>query len=669
MSAMYVQTLNDNLFFDFGKTFAGNLELRSYGSLYDSLNPLPIVHDAAARVYKAANSDVELLLTVDIVDEEFAHVSLGCSLTVKSDCRVEFVLKGSDRQSFHILPGFLFGDNNYRLSGGDHFPHLRDKLPSEEGGEGVFSAWLCRADRLAAPVAMSIGEKNGFVAISAPVYHEDMNDEIIPAGFGAMLPSSVIYSLGYINFPLTFVNKDTFSEPQEELLAAGLTLDFSIDLFMGVNTGRHTAFSVLRQVYDLCHEAPETGLVVGDCIEALADVLAVDGWNEETGTFVSIAVDGLPFEERRKKVGGRALAWVGGAVVAYPLLLAGCRYGNEEWLNIGATALEKIAGCWNEKSGLFFDALDENGEPTVNYWWSSISNKDLHSAYTGAQIAYYLLKAGNTIEDSGFEVPELWVENSLRSLDTMLKLQHECGHYGYAYYPDKVGVADWEGFAGAWWIPAMCLAYRRTGQQKYLDSAVKAAEIYYTQLQTLELWGTPMDTFKGNDEEGNLGFMRGVRLLHELTGDSVYLNMLGFSVEYEYLWRYCYNTFPLEPPLRDSGWNSSGGSITSVSNPHIHPMAMLVASEIKYLYDISGDPHHLSRLKDGLLWAMNSLEIYPEPAGYGRFGWTGERYCPSDGLLIKKFFDGTIASTELGLNLWATAAMLEGFLEIEDLSI
>jgi hypothetical protein len=171
-----------------------------------------------------------------------------------------------------------------------------------------------------------------------------------------------------------------------------------------------------------------------------------------------------------------------------------------------------------------------------------------------------------------------------------------------------------------------------------------------------------MDTWKANDEESILALIRSARLLHQLTGKDRYLDILAQAADYEFLWRYLYNSRPDAEPLRSSGWNSCGGSLTSASNPHIHPMGMLVVGDLQYLYEKGGDEHVKARLNDGLTWCRNCLELYPGKTKFGSFGWTGERYCPSDGLLISHFADGTPSSIDFDFEVWAAAAMLEGLL-------
>ena len=138
--------------------------------------------------------------------------------------------------------------------------------------------------------------------------------------------------------------------------------------------------------------------------------------------------------------------------------------------------------------------------------------------------------------------------------------------------------------------------------------------------------------------------------------------MLEDGAHYEYLWRYGFRAVPELLPLRGSGWNSCGGSVTSVSNPHIHPMGVLVTPELCYLAEKGRGPYHRDRALDGMAWAMNCLELYPEATGIGCYGVTTERFCPSDGLTDCRYSDGRNSSIWFSYNGWAAANMLEALL-------
>ena len=103
--------------------------------------------------------------------------------------------------------------------------------------------------------------------------------------------------------------------------------------------------------------------------------------------------------------------------------------------------------------------------------------------------------------------------------------------------------------------------------------------------------------------------------------------------------------------------------MTSVSNPHMHPMASLVIEDIEYLAEQTGSVYHRQRAEDMLAWLMQTMELYPDVTGYGEYGVMTERYCPSDGLVIEKYGDGEPASMWFTYNGWAAANSLEAILE------
>ena len=256
------------------------------------------------------------------------------------------------------------------------------------------------------------------------------------------------------------------------------------------------------------------------------------------------------------------------------------------------------------------------------------------------------------------------IDVALRVLDTAIKLQREDGAFGYIFSAKEPKVIDYEGFAGCWFVAALVYAWQITRDNRYFESAARAMEYYATFVRQLACSGSPMDTFKSVDSEGNLAFIRAARMLHETTRDEKYLAMLQDGAAYEYLWRYGFRTRPQCRPLAGSNWNSCGGSITSVSNPHVHPMSVVVNDDLEYLAHVTGDAYHQQRTDDGHAWLMNTMELYPDTMGYGRYGVLSERTCPSDGLLVERYADdGTPASTWWSYNAWAAGSAMEAIAE------
>lgn len=158
-------------------------------------------------------------------------------------------------------------------------------------------------------------------------------------------------------------------------------------------------------------------------------------------------------------------------------------------------------------------------------------------------------------------------------------------------------------------------------------------------------YGAPLDTNKTVDSEGVLSYICAVRMLHELTGKEEYLDHLRDALCYEYSFKLCYNTPVQVPPLSVLHWSSCGGSITSVANPHIHPMSSTVMDEMLYYLRFRTDSYIRSRLEDTMLWSLQTFNTHDGEYGYGRTGWMSERFCHCEGLLVEKYPDGSPAST------------------------
>src|SRR6185369_13028960 len=153
-----------------------------------------------------------------------------------------------------------------------------------------------------------------------------------------------------------------------------------------------------------------------------------------------------------------------------------------------------------------------------------------------------------------------WVRTAVRVLDTARELQRDDGAFGYLFSSAERKVIDYDGFAGCWFAAAMVRAWRITGRTDFRDAAERGVRYYAKFVRDLSAWGSPMDTYKSVDSEGNLAFMRAAHLLHETTGNDDYAELLTAGANYEYLWRYGFRTQPQCPPLKGSEWNSCGGT-------------------------------------------------------------------------------------------------------------
>lgn len=575
------------------------------------------------------------------------------------------------RDPFHLVPGNIHGDNNADHVLPGQFPVL---VPGDSAERHRAPLWEFRADRASHPVSILCCDR-GAVGVSVQPYSDcaERDDGFLRNGVFAELPDAFGVSLGYGNDPLTFHDRTHFL-PATAHLSRGATARGSI--FARVGEGRPAAHPVIRAVYEALRDRPRYRRSPREALRALSTAFAEISYRPELGQYTNCKCEVPTDTTLRPWRAIVEIGWSGGSMMAYPFALAERLLPGFAFPKSPARILDEIADGWNPATGFIDDTtlnrstrnLPEGwNASTINGWWSGgilSATRDNHCAYTNAQAAYYLLATAEKRRQ--WQQPEKpdWTGIALRVLDRAVELQRDDGAFGYIFSGQDGHVLDYDGFAGCWFAAALALAWKRTGRGAYRDAADRSLRFYHGFVRALSCWGSPMDTSKSVDSEGNLAFLRAARLLHEQTGNDSYLEMMLDSAHYEYLWRYGFRSRPECPPLKGSAWNSCGGSITSVSNPHLHPMSVVATRDLEYLARASGDGYHADRAEDGLAWLMNTLELYPDVVGYGRYGVLSERTCPSDGLLTERYRDTDLpASTWWSYNAWAGAAAMEAIAE------
>lgn len=568
---------------------------------------------------------------------------------------------------FHLIPGNVFGDNNAPHVRAGEFPVLASDRPAERNRSPL---WEFRADRASHPVSI-LCDHRGAVGVSIDPYSEcpSADDGFIRNGVFAALPDAFGVSIGYGNDPQTFHNKTAFSAATAHV---SRTAEARGEIFAVRGDGRRAAHAIVRALHGQWRDLPSFERGYGDALRGLAESFIEVNWSEAlqqyTNRKCAVPVD-ADLQPWRAIV---EIGWTGGSVLAYPFALAEWLMPDLRFPKSADTLYDQICTGWNVESGLINDTclnrftrdIPEGWNTSdINGWWSGGRvplTRDNHCAYTNAHAAYYMLQTAVRLGKSS----EVWRQTALRVLETAIALQRDDGAFGYIFNSKERKVLDYDGFAGCWFAAALPLAWKVTGERRYVDAAERSLAFYAPFVAGLSAWGTPMDTCKSIDSEGNLAFLRAARLMHEYTGEPKYLQMLLDGAHYEYLWRYGFRSRPEAPPLKGSAWNGCGGSLTSVSNPHIHPMSVVATRDLEYLAAATGDDYHRQRADDGMAWLMNTMELYPRVTGYGRYGVLSERTCPSDGLLEETFRDsGVPSSTWWSYNAWAAGSAMEAVAE------
>lgn len=572
-----------------------------------------------------------------------------------------------------FMPGFLYGTNR-----GDAPLQGESKAPRMRTGEPDFPAsswWMTRSDRLSHPAVFAFtGER--IVGLCAAPYFLKSDGRIAAwapgvtgewvqyAGFGCDLDRKRIsYTLGYENAPWFFLDAHHYS-PRAPLsgsrfrLAPGEDVSFTVAEFSYPaerETGLNAAF---RKVYAMYHEPPRRVQSQESAVRTIAEAVADAAWLPDYQGYAGFVFDK---PDRQEIVPLPSIAWTNGLAAAVPMLEAALRLRREDLKKQAVQCIDHIVRTSiNPRNGLPFTA-EIDGEWSNRGWWFDMLPVPGHAAYLVGQAVYLILKAYMFERKLSGETRKDWLEYARKALAVTERSRNGDGEYPYVF-SEKTGAGlCYDSLSGAWCMAAASLYCALTGETAWLPDLLRSERYYYRAfVSRMECYGGPLDICKQTDSEGILAYIRAVRWLHGITRDPELLDHLRDALEYEFTFKFCYNSPIRVPPLSDIGWSSCGGSITSVCNPHIHPMSSSVIDELLYYTGQAEDPYIRSRLEDTVLWSCQVSNTRDGEFGFGKTGWMNERFCHSEGLLTETWPDGSPASTWFSLMPWASGCILEG---------
>lgn len=581
-------------------------------------------------------------------------------------------LGGRTENPRFFLPGVIYGTNRGEA------PLVVDSKCPRLRKNGEFPAspwWMMRSDRFSHPCAFLYGEGRltGLCASPYFVYQDGVRKVWEPGvqgdfdqytGFGCSIESGEVwYTIGYENAPWMFVDSHYYfpSTPLGENcfeIKAGETVSFPVYCFDYPAEDERGLHDALKWVYEKYHEEPHRVCSIKETVRDMATAIARDAWLPERHMYSGFVYDRNDKFEYNPLP---SISWTNGLAAAVPMLTSAIRMKDEAIRQQALDCINHIVGnSINEKNNLPF-MVEQDGEWSNRGWWYDRLPTPGHAAYLVGQCVYLVLKAYVWEKrECGVEHKD-WLAFAKRVITQTEKTRNSDGEYPYVL-SDKTGAGlTYDSFSGAWCMAAAAYYAHITGDAAYVEDLLRSEKHYHdAYIKHQECYGGPLDIDKNIDSEGILAYIRAVRYLHEITGKAYLLEHMKDALYYEYTFKFCYNSPIKVPPLSTVGWSSCGGSITSVTNPHIHPMSSSVLDEMVYYLSKQEDSYIQSRLTDTMLWSCQCHMTEDKQYGYGRKGWMSERFCHSEGLLKERYPDGSVASTWFALMPWACGSILEG---------
>jgi len=576
-------------------------------------------------------------------------------------CGVIHIERVFDKNSsLFYMPGFMYGSNRGEapIDVDAKFPRIRKDMHMPAS-----PWWMVRSDRLSHPVVFAY-DSGKMYGITAQPYYTNGDNFIQYGGFTCSAEDgSIGYTIGYENAPWFFLQSHnvydrTVIDKNGYTLSPGESVEADIVLYEYPAEDEREIYTALEPIYNMYHEAPRKASDGHTTIADISKAVSRDSWIE-----ADKAYSGFVFEQEDGSFTYNKLpsiSWTNGMAVALPMLLSSYRVNDETMYNQAVTFIDNLVGnSLNKLSGLPYDSCHDGVWSNRGWWYERLWSPG-HSSYLVGQALYYICKAYEYEKRFNNISRDDWMQFVADIIPRIEKTKNTDDEYPYILSAKTGAGIEYDSFAGAWCMAATAYYSVLNHDLTYLDGLKKSEKHYYDEyIKCVSVYGAPLDTDKAVDSEGVLAYIRALRFIHTLTNDDIYLDHMRDALCYEFTFKFCYNSPVKVPPLSKMGWSSCGGSITSVANPHIHPMSSTVTDEMLYYATKREDEYVKSRLNDTLLWGCQTYNTYDKEYDYGLKGWMSERFCHSEGLLTEKYPDGSPASTWFALMPWACGCILE----------
>lgn len=544
-------------------------------------------------------------------------------------------------EPFFMIPGNLYGTNNI-LNSKSVQPQLNYR------GEIAYPrtpVYYTRADRSSHLTVLSVADS---AVVALQIGESTISREskwfnglgIDTRGFDGR--DSISVFCGHRHFPVRYIGKVPGGRhtrgPEWGCIPFRSGHDMTTEglLYLGRADTRFAYEGALREIYWSLRDHPGNFVDRQEAGRVLARALVEDAYDGTHHYFPTVLSGAHPDTSTAGDT-----AWTGGLQVAYPLLRAN-RF-HPQAVDVVIDYVEHLlASGINQESGLFYESKHRD-RWRVSGWWAQADSHfsrsleplaEVHSAYVNGQACCYLLKAYRYAREAHLDIPniERWLQTCRSVIAHVYHQQRADGALGAFFDPHGGTAVSYGGFQGAWFLAAgaeLCSLSEDEALQARLNSA---EEHYFSRLRTLELWGTPLDTGDAVDEEGILAYITAAKTMHESTGRDELLDHLVRALNYEFSWKFAFNTRHVNEPLKSLDWKSAGGSITSSHNIHIHQMGNLIVEELYYAFLKTGDSYLKARLEDTLNWGLGTFNTNGNDFGFGRPGWATEQFFHSDGV-------------------------------------
>ncbi len=248
----------------------------------------------------------------------------------------------------------------------------------------------------------------------------------------------------------------------------------------------------------------------------------------------------------------------------------------------------------------------DNGLVVCHFDLIREKKEDVQDAVNLGSAALNFFEAFDLTQKVGVERP-IYTQAALGICDYACKAQLETGRFSRAWHNDGSSV-DAEGSSGCFLVTPLVVAYKTTGQKRYLHSAVKGYWHYNASFdQDGYTAAGALDTFC-IDKESAIPLLTGGIALYECTGDRAFLEAAEQASYYLSTWQWHHTvSYPKGSALEQLNYDSFGGTSVSTQHHHQDPFALCFVNVWLRLAELTG--HEIWRQRALAAWANGTIGI------------------------------------------------------------
>lgn len=243
-----------------------------------------------------------------------------------------------------------------------------------------------------------------------------------------------------------------------------------------------------------------------------------------------------------------------------------------------------------------------------------------------------LMRAYEDEKRAGRPRPE-WLAWVRKFADWLLTQEQPNGGFIRSWMPRTAKVVSDSPTGSFMVVPFFAQLYRLTGQQQYLDAAVRTADFAWSQGQSAGRFvGGTIDNPDVIDKEAATISLEGYLALYDITKDPRWLEHAKAAAAMAETWMYIWNVpMPVDSPADQLQWKrgvpTTGLQLIATGHSLVDAYMAFDVASFARLYRLTGDRHYLEVATILLHNTKAMIELPGKPLGLRGPGWQQEHYC------------------------------------------